>query len=76
MIDVPDGAGVPRYCRAERQRADPVQSLPAYPYPLMATYNGTGNVDLASSYHAALPAQPFDAHIDWLGSFSPSDTAP
>lgn len=52
--------------------ADPVQSLPAYPYPLMATYNGTGNVDLASSYHAALPAQPFNAHIDWLGSFSPS----
>jgi feruloyl esterase len=52
--------------------ADPVQSLPAYPYPLMATYNGTGNVDQASSYHPALPAQPFNAHIDWLGSFSPS----
>ena len=52
--------------------ADPVQSLPAYPYPLMATYNGTGNVNLASSYHAALPAEPFDAHVNWLGSFSPS----
>jgi len=36
--------------------AGPVQSLPAYPYPLMATYNGTGDVDVASSYHAALPA--------------------
>ncbi len=54
--------------------ADPVQSLPAYPYPLMATYNGTGSVDVASSYHAALPAQPFNAHIDWLGSFSPTPT--
>ncbi len=52
--------------------ADPVQSLPAYPYPLEATYNGTGSVDVASSYHAALPAQPFNAHIDWLGSFSPT----
>jgi hypothetical protein len=52
--------------------ADPVQSLPAYPYPLMATYNGTGSVDVASSYHAALPAQPFNAHIDWLGTFSPT----
>lgn len=54
--------------------ADPVQSLPAYPYPLMATYNGTGSVDVASSYHAALPAQPFNAHVDWLGSFSPTPT--
>jgi Tannase and feruloyl esterase len=52
--------------------ANPVQSLPAYPYPLMATYNGTGRVDLASSYHAALPPEPFDAHIHWLGSFSPA----
>jgi hypothetical protein len=38
----------------------------------MATYNGTGSVDVASSYHAALPGQPFNAHIDWLGSFSPT----
>jgi Tannase and feruloyl esterase len=51
---------------------NPVRSLPAYPYPLMATYNGTGSVDVASSYHAALPAKPFNAHIHWLGSFSPS----
>jgi feruloyl esterase len=51
--------------------ANPVQSLPAYPYPLMATYNGTGSVDVASSYHAAPPPEPFDAHIHWLGSFSP-----
>jgi hypothetical protein len=50
--------------------ADPVQSLPSYPYPLMATYNGTGSVDVASSYHAALPAEPFDAHVHWLGRFS------
>jgi Tannase and feruloyl esterase len=51
---------------------NPVRSLPAYPYPLMATHNGTGSVDVASSYHAALPAKPFNAHIHWLGSFSPS----
>jgi hypothetical protein len=50
--------------------ADPVQSLPSYPYPLVATYNGTGPVDVASSYHAAPPPEPFDAHIHWLGSFS------
>jgi feruloyl esterase len=54
-----------------RTTATPVQSLPAYPYPLMATYNGTGSVDVAGSYHAALPAQPFNAHVDWLGSFEP-----
>jgi hypothetical protein len=41
-------------------------------YPPVARLHGTGNVDLATSYHAALPAQPFDAHIDWLGRFSPS----
>lgn len=52
--------------------ANPVQSLPVYPYPLMATYNGTGSVDVASSYHAAAPAVPFDAHIHWLGTFSPT----
>jgi hypothetical protein len=50
--------------------ADPVRSLPAYPYPFMATYNGTGSVDVASSYHAALPARPFNAHIHWLGRFA------
>jgi len=53
--------------------ADPVQSLPAFPYPLMATYNGTGSVDVASSYHAAPPPVPFDARIDWLGTFSPAN---
>jgi len=53
--------------------ANPVQSLPAFPYPLMATYNGTGSVDVASSYHAAPPPVPFDAHIDWLGTFSPAN---
>jgi hypothetical protein len=52
--------------------ANPVQSLPAYPYPLMATYNGTGDVNVASSYHAAPPSVPFDAHINWLGTFSPT----
>jgi hypothetical protein len=51
--------------------SNPVQSLPAYPYPLMATYNGTGNVGVASSYHAAPPPVPFDAHVAWLGEFSP-----
>jgi hypothetical protein len=36
----------------------------------MATYNGTGDPDVASSYHAALPAKPFYAHIHWLGTFT------
>lgn len=49
--------------------ANPVQSLPAYPYPLMATYNGTGDVNVASSYHAAPPPLPFNAHVSWLGTF-------
>jgi feruloyl esterase len=53
-------------------QADPVKSLPAYPYPLMATYNGTGSVDVASSYHAALPVTTFNAHIHWLGQFAPN----
>jgi Tannase and feruloyl esterase len=53
--------------------AKPVRSLPAYPYPLMATYNGTGDVNVASSYHAAPPPVPFDAHISWLGTFSPTN---
>jgi feruloyl esterase len=47
-----------------------VTSLPVYPYPLVATYNGTGDPGIASSYHPAPPAEPFDAHVDWLGSFS------
>lgn len=50
---------------------NPVRSLPAYPYPLQATYNGTGDVNAASSYHAALPPVPFDAHVRWLGAFTP-----
>jgi len=47
-----------------------VESLPVYPYPLVATYNGTGDPNVATSYHPALPNKTFDAHIDWLGSFS------
>jgi hypothetical protein len=47
-----------------------VQSLPVYPYPLVATYNGSGDPNLAASYHPAAPTRPFDAHIPWLGSFS------
>jgi len=47
-----------------------VQSLPVYPYPLVATYNGTGDPNVAANYHPALPNEPFDAHINWLGSFS------
>lgn len=50
---------------------DPVRSLPAYPYPLQATYNGTGDVDEATSYHAAPPRVPFDARVRWLGAFTP-----
>ena len=49
-----------------------VQSLPAYPYPLVATYNGSGDVNVASSYHAAPPQVPFDAHVRWLGEFAPA----
>jgi feruloyl esterase len=55
---------------------NPVTSLPAYPYPLMATYNGTGDVHVASSYHPAPPAVAFDAHVRWLGGFSPQRQLP
>jgi hypothetical protein len=51
-----------------------VQSLPSYPYPLVATYNGTGDVNVASSYHAAPPRIPFDARVRWLGEFAPRPT--
>jgi feruloyl esterase len=47
-----------------------VRSLPVYPYPMVATYDGSGDPGVASSYHPAPPAKPFDAHVDWLGSFS------
>jgi hypothetical protein len=47
-----------------------VQSLPVYPYPLVATYDGHGDPDVAGSYRPAPPKVPFDAHVDWLGSFS------
>lgn len=49
---------------------NPVESLPAYPYPLVATYNGTGDADVATSYHAAPPPAPFNGHVKWLGTFA------
>lgn len=45
-----------------------VRTRPIYPYPEVARYNGTGSINVASSFHAVMPAWP-QTTTTWLGSF-------
>jgi hypothetical protein len=43
------------------------RTRPIYPYPAVARYAGTGDVDAASSFAAAEPATPAPALPTWMG---------
>ncbi|HEX3804275.1 MAG TPA: tannase/feruloyl esterase family alpha/beta hydrolase [Solirubrobacteraceae bacterium] len=45
-----------------------VRTLPLYPYPELPAYNGTGNVDSASSYHGQV-SRAVQKPTPWLGKF-------
>ena len=45
-----------------------VRTLPVYPYPELPAYNGSGNVDSASSYHGQV-SQALQERTPWLGKF-------
>ena len=44
-----------------------VRTLPAYPFPLMPHYKGTGNVNDAQNYAPALPTSPLQDSFPWIG---------
>jgi len=44
------------------------RTLDVYPYPDLPAYNGSGNPDLASSYHAQV-SQALQQPTPWLGKF-------
>jgi feruloyl esterase len=46
-----------------------VRTLPLYPYPELPAYNGTGNVDNASSFHGKV-SHALEQPLPWLGSFN------
>src|SRR5690606_1882488 len=52
------------------ERNDAVtRSRPLYPYPAVARYDGSGNVNDAASFSQAAPAETFDAAYEWAGEF-------
>lgn len=46
-----------------------VRTRPAFPYPLQARYDGTGNPDDAANFVATAPRRPADDTFPWLGDF-------
>ena len=45
------------------------RSRPLYPYPAVARYDGSGDVNDAASFSRAAPAESFDAAYEWAGAF-------
>ncbi|MBN1239274.1 MAG: tannase/feruloyl esterase family alpha/beta hydrolase, partial [Gammaproteobacteria bacterium] len=45
------------------------RSRPVYPYPAVARYDGTGNVDDAASFSRGEPAEPIEPAYEWAGEF-------
>jgi hypothetical protein len=46
-----------------------VRTRPVFPYPLVARYTGTGDINDANNFTAAAPAHPSQDHVPWLGRF-------
>ena len=46
-----------------------VRTLPLYPYPELPAYNGSGNVDSASSFHGQV-SHALEQPFPWIGSFN------
>lgn len=46
-----------------------VRTLPLYPYPELPAYNGSGNVDEASSFHGQV-SHALEQPLPWIGSFN------
>ena len=44
-----------------------VRTLPAFPYPLRPQYNGTGDVNDASSDIGVMPSTPTQDDVAWIG---------
>jgi hypothetical protein len=51
-----------------RDRATVDRTRPVYPYPQIARYKGSGNIDEAANFEAALPKTPWPEKFDWMGS--------
>jgi Tannase and feruloyl esterase len=49
------------------------RTLPIFPYPELPAYNGSGNPDSASSYHAQV-SQAVQQPTPWLGKFDAATT--
>lgn len=45
------------------------RSRPLYPYPAVASYDGVGDPNEASSFSPAAPAESFDDAYEWAGEF-------
>ena len=43
-----------------------VRTRPLFAYPAVARYDGKGDVNIAASWHPAMPASTPDGRIDWL----------
>jgi hypothetical protein len=46
-----------------------VKTRPAFPYPNIAVYTGSGDINDAANFVEAPPLLTFSDHFEWLGSF-------
>lgn len=49
------------------------RTRPAFPYPQVARYRGSGSIDDAANFVPANPSTQHDDRFDWLGAFSSND---
>ncbi|HEX6999517.1 MAG TPA: tannase/feruloyl esterase family alpha/beta hydrolase [Gammaproteobacteria bacterium] len=53
----------------ERRDGAVTRSRPLYPYPTVARYDGSGDVDDAANFGPAAPAERLDDAYEWAGEF-------
>jgi hypothetical protein len=66
---VENAAAPTRITATETTNGTVVRTRPVFPYPLVARYTGTGNINDATNFVPAAPQHPSQDHFPWLGRF-------
>jgi feruloyl esterase len=66
---VENGAAPTKVTATQSNAGTIVRTRPVFPYPTVARYTGTGNINDATNFTAATPQHPTQDHFPWLGRF-------